>query len=335
MKTKYFKFLSVFVAVIIAFIISCFPVSALEGDLPLDLSGVMDIFAFRMYKLDSNYQPSTQISGSDISIYTRDVKVNGQQALHVSVYVPRYDFSYGANMEIDFKLLYGNSTETQYNDLSFSWVWNKVRGFMGTNRPVFRCERHLAGGEVIQCGFSKNDSYNFYTEPSSNGTDTCRGVDYDFGMSPTGTVTDYYTISWGIGVPSSGAFDFYIINLELDYGDIAARDIMNNQNENTDKLLNAGEDTNQPDFDSTNNALNDTTNQMNALESEYKIDPTATNNTLSSGSAFLSSSDMNKASIQVKSWIEKFSSENTVFTSFIVAALCLGLCFWVIGRKAG
>ena len=108
-----------------------------------------------------------------------------------------------------------------------------------------------------------------------------------------------------------------------------------NQNANTDKVLDAGSDTNQPDFAGTNGSLDSTTNQMNALENQYKIDPTSTNQTLSSGSAFLSSSDMNKASIQVKTWIEKFSSENSVFTSFIVASLCLGLCFWVIGRKAG
>lgn len=108
-----------------------------------------------------------------------------------------------------------------------------------------------------------------------------------------------------------------------------------NQNANTDKVLDAGSDTNQPDFAGTNNQLDSTTAQMDSLEGQYKIDPTSTTAELNKGTAFISGSDMNKASIQVKTWIEKFSSDNSVISSFLVAALCLGLCFWVIGRKAG
>ncbi len=95
----------------------------------------------------------------------------------------------------------------------------------------------------------------------------------------------------------------------------------------------AGSDTAQPDFDSTNSALDSTTAEMQAVENEYKIDQTATSGELNKGSAFISSTDMQRASVQVKSWIEEFASDNKVISSFLVAALCLGLCFWVIGRK--
>lgn len=95
----------------------------------------------------------------------------------------------------------------------------------------------------------------------------------------------------------------------------------------------AGSGTAQPDFGSTNSALDSTTAEMQAVENGYKIDEAATTQELNKGSAFISSTDMQRASVQVKSWIEEFASENKVFSSFLVAALCLGLCFWVIGRK--
>lgn len=112
-----------------------------------------------------------------------------------------------------------------------------------------------------------------------------------------------------------------------------ASQIQQNQDKNTDKIINAGSDKAQPDFGSTNDQLDSTTAEMQAVENGYKIDEAATTQELNKGSAFISSTDMQRASVQVKSWIEEFASENKVFSSFLVAALCLGLCFWVIGRK--
>ena len=110
--------------------------------------------------------------------------------------------------------------------------------------------------------------------------------------------------------------------------------IIQNQNENTDKILNFGSDKSQPDFGSTNGKLDDTVGQIESIEGSYQIDQAATNTALSTGTSFLQGSDMQRASIQVKTWIERFSSENRVFTGFLIAAMVLGLCFWVIGRKA-
>ena len=113
-----------------------------------------------------------------------------------------------------------------------------------------------------------------------------------------------------------------------------AQAIQDNQNSNTDRLINAGSDKAQPDFDSTNGQLDDTVGQIESIEGSYQIDQAATNTALSTGSSFLQGSDMQRASIQVKTWIERFSSENRVVTGFLIAAMVLGLCFWVIGRKA-
>ncbi len=89
----------------------------------------------------------------------------------------------------------------------------------------------------------------------------------------------------------------------------------------------------QPDFESTDSAIEDTTNQMNNLESDYKINQSETNSALSLGTSFVSGTDMQAASIQVKNWIERVFNENTVYGGFILAALGLGVCFWIIGRK--
>lgn len=110
--------------------------------------------------------------------------------------------------------------------------------------------------------------------------------------------------------------------------------ITSNQNANTDKLLDAGSDTAQPDFNSANSSVDNTTNQMQSIEGSYKIDVDATQSALSSGNNFILGTDMQKASIQVKNWIERFGNENIVISGFLVAAMVLGLCFWVIGRKS-
>lgn len=125
-----------------------------------------------------------------------------------------------------------------------------------------------------------------------------------------------------------------IRNLLLSNADSLSLQIQND-NLNTDRILDAGSDNAQPDFDSANGKLDDTVGQIESIEGSYQIDQAATNTALSTGSSFLQGSDMQRASIQVKTWIERFSSENRVVTGFLIAAMVLGLCFWVIGRKAG
>lgn len=110
--------------------------------------------------------------------------------------------------------------------------------------------------------------------------------------------------------------------------------IIENQNENTDKIINAGEDVDQPDFDNTNDSLDNTTKQMKNIEGEYKLDKTSTQKSLNEGKNFIMGTDMQKASVQVKNWIEKFGSDNVVISGFLVACMVLGVCFWVIGRKS-
>lgn len=113
-----------------------------------------------------------------------------------------------------------------------------------------------------------------------------------------------------------------------------ASQIQANQDKNTDKVINAGENVAQPGFDSTNGAVDNTTSTMQSIEGQYQIDSTATQSALSQGTTFLGGSDMQRASIQVKTWIERFSTENKIITGFLISAMVLGLCFWVIGRKS-
>lgn len=111
-------------------------------------------------------------------------------------------------------------------------------------------------------------------------------------------------------------------------------EIIENQNENTDKILNAGSDVAQPDFDSTNDDINNTVGQMTEIEDSYKIDQATTEAALNEGSSFWQGSDMSRASVQVKNWIERFGNENTVMYGFFIAVMTLSLCFWILGRKA-
>lgn len=100
-----------------------------------------------------------------------------------------------------------------------------------------------------------------------------------------------------------------------------------------DQIADIGSDISQPDFGSTNGALDDTTNQMESLEGEYTIDTEATNEILTSGTQFISGTGMSDGTTLVKRWIEDFADDNKIYISFVTAALCLGLCFWIIGRK--
>lgn len=108
-----------------------------------------------------------------------------------------------------------------------------------------------------------------------------------------------------------------------------------NQDKNTEKILGAGDGVSQPDFDGTNSNIDGTTSDINQIEGDYQIDTDEVQSSLSEFDKFSKSSDMNRASIQVKKWIERFFDDNTVVSGFLVAVMCLSLCFWVIGRKAG
>lgn len=111
--------------------------------------------------------------------------------------------------------------------------------------------------------------------------------------------------------------------------------ITENQDKNTDKILNAGSDVAQPDFDTTNGQLDDTTAQLGSIEGEYQIDQEETQTALDKGNAFISGSELQLASVQIKTWIEKFTSDNPIMLGFFLSVMCLGLCLWIIGRKAG
>lgn len=114
-----------------------------------------------------------------------------------------------------------------------------------------------------------------------------------------------------------------------------AQDIQDNQDKNTDRILGAGSDIAQPDFDSTNGQIDSTVDTMQSIEGEYQIDAEETQTALDKYLSFREGTDMQRASIQVKNWIEGFYMDNVSYGAFLVAAMVLGLCFWIIGRKAG
>lgn len=164
-------------------------------------------------------------------------------------------------------------------------------------------------------------------------------VDCIFPYNRPGETYNYYYTSLYI-TPTINYFESFSLMLYywdfnvVSQSDKAAQDIINNQNENTDKILGAGSDVSQPDFNSTNSKLDSTVGEMNSIEGEYVIDKDATRMALDKGTSFIQGTDLQQASIQVKKWLERFNDDNRVITGFLIAVMCLGLCFWIIGRKA-
>ena len=231
----------------------------------------------------------------------------------------------------------------------------------GSYRIGFANERF----RIIKDNTGDNNSYLAYTY-RSNGRDktnyeqfgSISYVDTQYGhyadsiytVNKPGEVFDYYRTALYLQATTSGFYSFslllyywdfdvmsiteYVANSVIENQDDNTDKIIQNQNENTDKILNFGEDIDQPDFDSANNDLDDTTNQMNKIESQYKLDKDDTQKSLNQGKDFIIGTDMQKASIQVKNWIEKFGSDNVVISGFLISCMALGVCFWVIGRKS-
>lgn len=219
----------------------------------------------------------------------------------------------------------------------------------GSYRVGFATERF----RILQDSTGESSDYLAYTyrsncldNPKYSQFGTIKYVNTQYGyyadsiytINKAGEVYDYYRTNLYIQATTN----FYSFSLLLYYWDFdimsqseyAAEKIIQNQNENTDKLINAGEDIKQPDFNNTNNSLDDTTKQMNKIDGAYKIDSTSTNKSLSQGKDFMLGTDMQRASIQVKNWIEKFASDNISISGFLISCMVLGVCFWVIGRKA-
>lgn len=346
MKTKYLKFLSVFVAVIIAF--SCFlfvPASAVTqpycgfswSQPPAgDDCGYVEFLCKKdglpcaivySFKQVNNY---TLESVNDIYGYVDATRSSAKVTFTNNGYYPfvfggffyRWEAGY-----INYETLSVASSDE--GDIVYE-IWLPD----GFTIYKVRCYGFLKQGfdsSTVDSLFNGNNSFG----PITYGNDTIVNDKLDTIISILRSFNnDDIVQSIEVGTSSivqndKNNTDTITANQNSNTDKITA-----NQNSNTDKMLNAGSDVNQPDFAGTNNQLDNTTAQMNALEGQYKIDPTSTTAELNKGTVFISGSNMQKASVQVKTWIERFSSENPVISSFLVAALCLGLCFWVIGRKA-
>lgn len=331
LQKKFIKLISVFVAVIIA--LNCFIFTTSAETYEVDFK--YESFQFKNIRLwwttDSSL-PQSQWTEYDFydemfaDFYQKDGYV------FITLYQPNLPSDKRAVVRIEFDLLYGNTSDDRFNELSFDWLWHEKFQTEYWSSANY-CYRVLHDGSHYK---GTADYITGQPMPSSLGTiDTGRGFHFDYGQSTFETQTVRYGFQHSIYFSHSGEIKFCISNTLLRSGELSTQQIIDNQNKNTDKLLNAGSNVEQPDFDNTNNNINNTVGQIDSIEGQYKIDETATQDSLNEGVSFLTGSNMQKASIQVKSWIESFSEDNVVITGFFIACMCLGLCFWVIGRKAG
>lgn len=340
MKTKYFKFISVFVAVLISF--SCFSLTVFASIGSPYVSGSSIDYGFINYSVPYLEKTNGQIYG-----YAREFSPFfyqfGDTLDNVTDTTDNY-YSYCASA-----ILFPDLEQKLINNTSYYAVFS-----LSFSKPVYKATFKLYLGEGA--AFASNPvTFRSFGGDTLDPWYQAKEIRYCYVSiyNIENPVKLFYVFKIGNGDLSSIGINISLS--ELIYADGSAEQISNdnantnkiisnqdsnadkitaNNNANTDKILNAGSDTTQPDFAGTNGQLDSTTAQMDAIEGQYKIDQQSTTAELNKGSSFLSGTNMNNASIKVKSWIERFASENTVISGFLVAALCLGLCFWVIGRKA-
>ena len=307
MKTKILKISSVFVAVIIAFSCFTFSTCALSPkytfDFPIARPDLEDFSVFLeiLYTTDGGSSVRAEIVGV-VAPYTFNNANASADSLKVTISKTNFVVSVPENSNLG----------------ALSWFYMKDTGQM----------YFLTGLNSIGQGLTQVLSIRVYGNA--------------YVVDNHGSMSSYsnFVFNYGTDALMDDKLDSVIAILQnsnqnvIDNANQNASQIQQNQDKNTDKIINAGSDKAQPDFGSTNNQLDSTTAEMQAVENGYKIDEAATTQELSKGSAFISSTDMQLASVQVKTWIEEFASDNKVISSFMVAALCLGLCFWVIGRKS-
>lgn len=313
MKTKILKISSVFVAVIIAFSCFTFSISADTGT----------VYAISHQKPNANnYDGYLEVlmknpSQGGLQVYTYYWNISGfsYNTNDTTVFPVMYFRISSSSITFDYLFSAGNSDD----DFYFGLLYGFVRSVDGAYIYDYQ------GSSSSNC-----ISGNFWVPEWLE----VIGVKvYGNGVISNSHLGSDNGGSWSVVY---GADNVLYNQLEIIKTILAAQnnnDIIVNQDKNTDRIINSGSDKAQPDFGAANTQLDSTTAEMQAVENGYKIDEAATTQELNKGSAFISSTDMQRASVQVKSWIEEFASENKVFSSFLVAALCLGLCFWVIGRK--
>ncbi len=317
----YFKYFFVFIFIFSILAVSTLPVSA------LDYSGFNDTFHMPIS------QPNVSENLSYMEVITRDG--NGNFFAHV------YLISFFA-------------TANNVEDNPFCSLYLSPNNIIGEDNKIILSDRddfsYFTVLEINRYG----DVYHYGSSLQGNVYIPWRWYEVvslkTYGsiyVDPNSNITNYqsgdpYTISYGSDNVSLTLLNAILSTLQNQNNNDVTGAINNqtdklqqNQDANTDRLLGAGSDVNQPDFNSTNDALGNTVDKIESIEGQYKIDVGETQAALDEGVSFLEGTDMQRASVQVKNWIERFSHDNSIFTGFLISAMVLGLCFWIIGRKAG
>ena len=284
------------------------------------------IVLFSIFSLVIASSPFVSASSSDfVDLFDLSTVVFGSESImnysvnkssnSINVAVENNGFS--GYQDLSFYFDFGYTVATPDNPLSFSFNLrhgDDQMGFLNTSWDGFGLYG-VYKGESYRCGTATviDDSLRVSVDLTSE-------INYE-----------YYLLSIYCYLNPCDIYYFNFEDCEFEY----YSKIIANQDKNTDKILGAGSDVAQPDFDSTNGQIDDTVGQIESIEGAYKIDAAETQNALDKGNSFLQGSDMHRASIQVKNWIEKFVSDSPMMNGFFIAAMVLGLCFWVIGRKAG
>lgn len=300
---------------------------------------------------------SSTLSASAAESVTGDSEVYpfNVNSFEIEVYT-----STGDLVPIDFTL---GSNELYEGRIRFKITQSDLTNFSLSNTYVVSVSMTVIDSKFTDGSKCVAATYRFSTSTicaiQEHGGVANRSVDWGEGISSDGSFAylaynvcqisypysdigdTYYKYFNKFEIKFNTAQNYFYVNLyHVDFSAIsesvrASLLITENQDKNTDKILNAGSDVAQPDFDTTNGQLDDTTAQLGSIEGEYQIDQEETQTALDKGNAFISGSDLQRASVQVKTWIEKFTSDNPIMLGFFLSVMCLGLCLWIIGRKAG
>jgi len=337
MKSKFLKYVSVLCVIVIIASSSLFSVDAYVYDNVIDdynqLFGesIVDNVEMMIYDVSTG-------TGSYVAFEEADV----------------FETSNGRGVQI--KLTHDGKFSINKNYLIFVSLRIESERFLNSNNYVkgsysvgFSSDRFMTVKNGTGQSFdalsycyrenSNNKAYQQFGTISYSNTQYTYYAHCNFPANEIGETFNYYHTTLYVDPTIDNFYKFSVFLYDWNF-EVYSQDekntqaIIDNQNQNTDKILDAGSETPMPDFDSLNSDIDKTTSDINAIEGSYNIDDTDAKVVLQQGKSFFDGDSLQSASIHVKGFIERFTEDNVAMKMFFISAMCLGLCFWVIGRKS-
>lgn len=229
------KIMSVLTAIILIFSLCVIPASA-DG---YDVDFKYESFKFKNVRL---WWTGYDDNGNNIGSWTELDFYNTAYAdfyekdgyVFITLYEPSMPSITTACVRIEFELLYGNTTDDRYNELSFDWLWHEKFQTESWSNMNY-CYRVMHDGSHLKGTANYIEGQQMPTALS--GIKTGRGYHFDYGQSDFESQTIRYGFQHSIYFGSYGSIRFCIANTMLRSGELSTQQIIDNQNQNTQDII--------------------------------------------------------------------------------------------------